>query len=323
MHSNAIFITLRIRFITFIIIKIYGLIIMKKYNSLKIKLLKYIMHKRICFIIIAAICIILFSNCKGNHSNYFNESDCDSVAISTITQSDTVQFKAITGDDCIAYINANITYPTYFKDEATLHNLNTLFFNVVLESQHSGDITQVTKNYISTLLKQYGVDESEKEEHVELDYKCCKSYGSNIDIAIEYNRNGILTFSKACTTLKDRDTTLITHEYFNFDLFTMKYITLDDVVSHSCIDNVTSALKEKLIKDNNVVSEDELINLGYYNIDNLKAHNNFRLTNEGIIWSFLPYEIALLIVGETEILLTYDELEPYILKNCDLISRIN
>ena len=101
----------------------------------------------------------------------------------------------------------------------------------------------------------------------------------------------------------------------------MKLIEFSDIFIESSIDDLTSLIKSNLMKQLNVKTEDDVINMGYFNLDNLKPTTNFYIGAEGITWTYLPYEIALLSVGETNITAKFEELEMLMQDN-DLVARI-
>ena len=112
-----------------------------------------------------------------------------------------------------------------------------------------------------------------------------------------------------------------THRYSNFDLEQMKLIEFNDLFIESSTDDLTMLIKSNLMKQLNAKTEDDVINMGYFNLDNLKPTTNFSIGTDGITWTYLPYEIALLSVGETNITVKYDELEMLMQDN-DLVARI-
>ena len=171
------------------------------------------------------------------------------------------------------------------------------------------------------MLRQYGVSENEKPEDVEDDYESVFQYASNTTISPVYNRNKVLTFCKKEVTTKNGQQTMLTHRYYNFDLVTMKQIEYSDLFIETSADEMAALIKATLVKQLKVKNEEEVINLGYFNLDNLKATNNFCISDRGVTWTYVPYEIALLSVGETNVTVSFDDLEMLMQDN-DLVARI-
>ena len=40
------------------------------------------------------------------------------------------------------------------------------------------------------------------------------------------------------------------------------------------------------------LNDGELVDLGFYNIDNLEANDNFYVTNDSVVWNYLPRELS-------------------------------
>ena len=64
------------------------------------------------------------------------------------------------------------------------------------------------------------------------------------------------------------------------------------------------------MENNNVKTAEQLIDLGYYNIDNLVVSRNFYFDENGINWSFLPNELAVYALGEPKVRLDFEEVLP-------------
>ena len=88
-----------------------------------------------------------------------------------------------------------------------------------------------------------------------------------------------------------------------------------------CIEKLTAALKEKLMDDQGASNEDELNDLGYFNLPNLTVTNNFFFTSRGITWSYDASVIAVESVGEPTINIDYDDLEQFQCEN-SILKRL-
>ena len=278
------------------------------------------MKKHIVAIIGIAIGVLIIVSCKGL-STSTNTMSTDSVTISKETLADTTYFKLTSGGNCDIIANATFCYPKAYRDAKATEALHSLFIINVLELADTIEFDQSFKKYIAGVLHQYGISENERPEDVEDDYESVYQYASNTTISPVYNKNGVLTFCKAELTTKNGKQTMSTHRYSNFDLEQMKLIEFNDLFIESSTDDLTMLIKSNLMKQLNAKTEDDVINMGYFNLDNLKPTTNFSIGTDGITWTYLPYEIALLSVGETNITVKYDELEMLMQDN-DLVARI-
>ncbi len=102
-----------------------------------------------------------------------------------------------------------------------------------------------------------------------------------------------------------------TNYYYSFNLNSMTRVDISDIFNIEYFEQVNAMLKEQLLKQEKVSSPTQLIDLGYFNIDNLAVNNNFYLTNDSIVFNYEPYEIACLAIGEVSIKLNYFDLQQF------------
>ncbi|MGM9803664.1 MAG: RsiV family protein [Muribaculaceae bacterium] len=273
------------------------------------------------FELILAVIIGIFTvGCKGL-SDTTGEMSTDSVAIKTVELGDTSFFPLTTGGKCDVVVNAHISYPQAFKDAQSTKTLQQLFVTSILGTTDSLPLEKSVADYVATVMHQYGISENERAEDIEDDYESVYQYSTDITISPIYNKNGILTFCKSENTTKNGRQTMSTHLYYNLDIEQMKQIELSDLFVESCYNDLVLLIKAALKRQLNAKTEDEVINQGYFNLDNMNVSNNFKIGDKGITWTYLPYEIALLSVGETNITVSYDELEMFLQDN-KLVARI-
>lgn len=67
------------------------------------------------------------------------------------------------------------------------------------------------------------------------------------------------------------------------------------------------------MKQLNVSSPDSLLELGYFDTEDIMATENFYLTDTGICWVYNPYETACYATGQTSIEIPFKEIDSYIL----------
>ena len=273
------------------------------------------MKKCLNVILVFVAIMLAMSACKNVASVGSMFADADTVAIATVSKSDTSWFALTAGGRCDVDANVKISYPVGYKNVESTQKLQHMFVQYVLELADSIGLDESPEQYLRGMLSQYGISSDEKAEHVEDDYVSVYRYSNSTDIDAVFNRGNILSFCRSEVIKKNDKVTMSTHRYVNFDLKNMSLIDVSNLFNESVLDNVATLLKEKLKKQNGVDSDDALIDLGYFNLDNLRVTNNFYFKDESVVWSFVPYEISLYSVGETEIELTFDEMSMYLNDN--------
>jgi hypothetical protein len=84
----------------------------------------------------------------------------------------------------------------------------------------------------------------------------------------------------------------VRHLYSTYNLEKMEKMSFVDLVGEENVGDMIELLKAKLRSDVNAKNDDELVDLGFYNIDNLEANDNFYVTNDSVVWNYLPRELS-------------------------------
>ena len=270
---------------------------------------------------IGLIITLLSSGCGNIAKKALHPQDTVGIASTQVT--DNSSFKKSNGEQCKISINANIAYPKVYKDSADTRKLQQLFTTVLLDVPgDSVNLQDAMHEYAAAYLDQNAptaddedVQNDESEGGDDYDAVSVVSYNATINITPIFNKDGILTFCKEEIIKKNNRVTLKTHHYYNIDLEAMAQIAVNRIFKSSSLNDVCQLIKDKLMSQNNVKSEDELNDLGYYNLPNLSVSNNFFFTDKGITWSFEPNELAINAIGEPQISLDFSSLKPYFLEN--------
>ena len=78
---------------------------------------------------------------------------------------------------------------------------------------------------------------------------------------------------------------------------------------------LSQLLKQQLLAQNNASGNEQLNDLGYFNVENITVSRNFYFDDKGVTWSFLPNELAVEAVGEPKITIPYGDLKPSLCEN--------
>lgn len=254
-----------------------------------------------------------------------SSSEAGEVLLDSCRLTDTTSFVKSNGERCAIYADATIVYPKTFRDHAATEQLQRLFAAFVLNAPDSLNLEDAMHATVSNTLHQYDFVEqwpSEEEADEEADAQLVYKYNTLTTVRVCYNHNDVITFCKNEVVKKNDKTTSETNRYYSFDLSTMSYIDLHKLFREDALTDVTQLLREQLLNQNNATSDDQLNDMGYFNVDNLTVTRNFCFSDEGVTWSYLPGQLAIDAVGEPKILLSYDQLMPLA---CDgsIINRLN
>lgn len=95
------------------------------------------------------------------------------------------------------------------------------------------------------------------------------------------------------------------------DLRSGKKITEDDLFTEKAKAMIVTIIVDKIMKQHNVNSVEDLEEIGYLDMNQLSL-NNFYLTDKGLTYTFNEYEIAGYAVGTTEVFLDFNSLSNYL-----------
>lgn len=234
------------------------------------------------------------------------------VSLGSSYLTDTAHFSLGGQRQCQIVASAQITYPVAYGDESTTGALRGVYLAEVLDAEDNGDLDAAMGMYTRSLIDSYGEYDDELSGGGSDEDEVSVSLSSTISVVC--NNGSFLSFCKELVDTKGGDTAMVTRTYCNISLPDMAVAGLPSLFEDGSLGDIALLLKYRLMEQNGVKSEAELIDLGYFNLDNLTVTNNFSIGDEGITWTYNAYEIACYSVGGTDITLSYDALEPYIIE---------
>lgn len=277
-------------------------------------------HKLIAILVIAAATATagLFASINTGCTTKHDHSD--TVTMTTDTLSLTSAFTKSNGKVCHQRVTLKVAYPKHYKDDKTTAHLQELCAKVVLDAPDSVDIVQAIALYGRSIIIQDSpqvamtapVDSTLLDEG---EFTDVDSISTTINVSTQYNSHGILTLCREEIVTKNNLETSRIHRYFNIDLEAMALIEVNRMFKDVHIDNITTLLTHQLMAQNEVSTEDQLSDMGYFNLPIVEVSNNFYFTADGITWCYEPNTLAVATIGEPKIHLTFDELSDFYLEN--------
>ena len=236
------------------------------------------------------------------------------VAVKTQRLSDTSGFTMSNGERCSIVADATIDYPVKAAEGVAIDSLQRLFAAYVLESGDSLSLQEAMRQVVANSMHQYDfmsepVTDDMAAEADETEGQTTLKYATSTRVTPIYNKNGVVTFERVDVVKKNDKVTSVTHRYYSFDVETQSLIDLNRLFRDDAVADVCQMLKEQLLKQNNASGNEQLNDLGYFNVENISVTRNFYFDDEGLTWSFLPNELAVEAVGEPKITIPYDALK--------------
>lgn len=277
------------------------------------------------FTLFILLSITLLTLSCGKNSSGKGKSSVPAVTVQSQHLSDKSGFTMSNGDRCTIVAEATIDYPVKAGKDMAIDSLQRLFAAYVLESGDSLSLSEAMKQVVSNSMHQYDfmvepISEDEKMEVQEAEAATLK-YATSTRISPIYNKNGVVTFERVDVVKKNDKVTSVTHRYYSFDVETQSFIDLNRLFRDDALADVCQLLKQQLLAQNNATGNEQLNDLGYFNVENISVSRNFYFDDEGVTWSYLPNELAVEAVGEPRIFIKYGDLDAC---KCDdsLIDRL-
>ncbi len=276
------------------------------------------MNRLSWYIIICVVMQFAMSGCNVQDVN--NESD--GLKLKHILKEDSAAFDLGNNRICSVKMIINADCPEYYVNDTLTRQLQSLYVGGLLNKTDTIGIEEALLEASKVGIGKFGDMKDEILYGVVPDAQILRCVIElDIDV-IPNNVEGVITFCKRETVSKDGETTIDTHHYVNIDLHTMTGIDIYNLFEETDLQDIANLLRNKLLIQSNVKKEDDLIGMGYFNLDNITANNNFYYDADGVTWNYVTYEIACYSVGETQIMLDYATLAPYITENSILFNYL-
>ena len=261
-------------------------------------------------ILLGAVILSLTAGCS-NSKGSSQANGADTITVSERHMNDTTSFNHSNGDRCDIYADLTAQIPTLTGKTERERKLRDLFKHYVLGAPDTLSLEDALRQTVGNSLHQFDFVNQGEAEQEESEMEPVLRYNTNTKITLNYNRNNIATFCRVDVVKKNDNVTSVTHRYYSFDVEKMEYVNLASLFREDALPGITQALRSSLLEQNKVTTDDQLNELGYFNIDNLSVNNNFYFVDDGITWSYLPGELAVDALGEPAITLSLDALRPF------------
>lgn len=260
--------------------------------------------------------LLLILNSCGNKTDNTTAHQCDSLKYNIIAISDSI--KDATGSTII--VNANVALPINESGDKDISSVYNKYLLNLKNDSITGENAVIT--YVKKILDFYKTPAENIPSELEDETEKISKYEINHNITPIFNSCNIFCVMKNTNMKKDGNSTIETNNYFSFNTSNCSRINIMDIIKDEYSTDINNLLKDRLMQQEGVGNQSQLIDLGYFNIDNLSINNNFFFKDNKIVFAYEPYEIACLQVGEVCIALEIDELTPYIKEN-SILSKLN
>ena len=264
--------------------------------------------------------LIALSSCNINRqSNEPNNIIYDSIYVAKVYHLDNDSTKP----SCSLKIN--YVFPVKYVDEKILFQIQHELNYALMEDEKYEPMApeEAVNNYVEDYINNYKRDAKEQFPDWETsgDTEDYFSYYKTLKTKVLYDLGGLVSYQIVSMDYKGGANSSTAYHNVVIDLKTGDLIGEQDVFLPDYKSVLSAMLIRKIINQNKVQKPDDLLEFGYWGIEDLSSNNNFSLDNKGLTYIFNPGEYSAPSLGEIRVFLSYEELDN-ILKDVSPISNL-
>lgn len=257
----------------------------------------------------AALALVCPVGCRNSAGSRVAEGPV-AMAVDSATQ--VGSFRTPAGNECKLKVTVVAHTPEKYVNDTLTRQLQQLFVEEVMGLPAEVPVAKAPQEYANAAIKQNTPDKADIEEMIADtiqggDNEELASLEARIAFEVQYNANDVLTFCREERITRNGKTASTTHRYTNIDLKAMGRMGLMSLFAHSDLEPLRQAIHDKLLDDNDASTDDELAELGFFNVATMNVTPNFYFTSSGLAWCYEPGILAVESLGEPVVALSFAE----------------
>ncbi len=264
--------------------------------------------------ILVFISFLMFTtSCKNKSADTkkYNEIIYDSLQINEHVQLLEVNDTTLPYSD----VNINFLYPKQFKSKEDLSRLQQIFigtfFGDVELDQFSPQealtsyMDEYKEEYKSLSNMYYEEVQRMKDDNMPMWYW----YYLNLENKIKFTNDSLLSYAVEFSNYTGGAHGSYNVVFTNIDLNNLTTVSEEDIFIPNYQKPLAEIIIRRLMKQNEVDKPEDLLNIGFFNIEEIFPNNNFWINEEGLNYVFNQYEIAPYVMGAIEVFIPFEDLK--------------
>lgn len=223
----------------------------------------------------------------------------------------------------------NFAYVSKSSDERMKDSLNTFFLSACFGEKYmtmtpEEAVKIYTDKYVGDYRKDlepmYKKDEQDNEDDASMG--AWYSYYKGLESHVQLYTKHLLVYRIDYNEYTGGAHGIYMTTFLNMDLRTLSPIRLDDLFVSDYSEPLTDLLWNQLMADNNVVTRQELEDMGYATTGNLEPSENFYIDKEGITFYYNVYDIAPYVMGPVAITLPYEMMQHLLSDDSMVLNNV-
>ncbi|MDU1889900.1 MAG: RsiV family protein [Dysgonomonas sp.] len=264
--------------------------------------------------------LFTFFSCKSDkRSDTPNEIIYDSISVSRIYHLENDSTKP----SCSLRIN--YIYPVNYVDTTILSKVQRELNYALLEDEGYEQLkpAEAVDKYITDYIENYTREAKEQFPDWETsgDTEDYYSFYKTLDSKVLFDKGGLISYQVSSMDYKGGANSSTVYRNVVIDLQTGKRLSEDDIFVPDYKKMLNAQLIRKVLDQNKVMKPEDLLEFGYWGIEDLTSNSNFYVDQKGLTYIFNPGEYSAPSLGAIRILLTYTEINA-ILRDDSPISYL-
>jgi hypothetical protein len=263
-------------------------------------------------------CIIVLASCKKTQPTaVVNEVTFDTIQISDIYH--------LEGDSTKPSCSLKLNYiaPVKYADQDILDKMQKELNVLVFEDELLGSMSpqDAAKRFAKNYIENYKEEAQTRfpnwaESHETEDYF---SFYKTIETVVLYNNSSLLSYQVSAMDYKGGANSYTAYKNAVIDLKTGKLLSEEDIFKSGYEKALNQILIDKIVSQNKAKKAEDLLELGFWGIEDLTSNGNFLIDSTKLTYIFSQGEYSAPSLGEIRVTIPYKEIYP-ILKEQSPIS---
>lgn len=257
-------------------------------------------------IVLLGIMTGVFFSCDTKKAETPNGIVYDSLSVSRIYHMDNDSTKP----SCSVKIK--YIFPVKYADAEILSKVQRELNYVIMEDESYESLSpdSAVNKYVADYINNY-IEEAKEQFPDWSDSEDSEDYYSfykSIESKVLYDKNKLLAYQVSSMDYKGGASSYTLYRNVLIDLKTGTPVNEQDIFIPDYKNVLNAMLTNKIVKQNKVEKAEELLEFGYWGIEDITSNNNFYIDDNGLTYIFNQGEYSAPSLGEIRVPFTFDEL---------------
>jgi hypothetical protein len=257
--------------------------------------------------------MVAFSACENKKTDAPNNIVYDSITVSKIYHLENDSTKP----SCSVKIK--FVFPSQYQDTTILTKIQREFNYALMENESYESLSPA--NAVDKFITDYIANYKEAAKVQFPDWATSEetddyfSFYKTMNSEVLFDQGGIISYQTSSMDFKGGANSSTFYKNVIIDLKTGDIVTEKDIFIPEYKKLLNAMLTDKIVAQNNVKKAEDLLEFGYWGIEDIASNNNFSIDSKGITYLFNQGEYSAPSLGTIKVPFTFSELSPILKEN--------